>query len=127
MKSNLFWRILGYDIEKYKIELKQINSLSEEKFWELQLRKRDSILMHHLENSPWYKNFKGYITKIDTNKWISYGTYDIVENTIIVKFHFIPYNFLNKLLYIHYYMNHLNILDSKAILNLLPSVRRPET
>ena len=36
------------------------------------------------ELTPWYKNFKGYITKIDTNKWISYGTYDIVENTIIV-------------------------------------------
>jgi len=66
MKSNLFWRILGYDIEKSKIELKQINSLSEEKFWELQLRKRDSILMHHLENSPWYKN---YTKDINHSNW----------------------------------------------------------
>ena len=57
MKSNLFWRLLGYDINKFKNELMQNIGLSEEKYWELQLWKRDSIFRHHVENSPWYKKF----------------------------------------------------------------------
>jgi len=36
------------------------------------------------ELTPWYNNFKGYISKTEKNKWISYGTYTINDNTIIV-------------------------------------------
>jgi DNA topoisomerase-2 len=36
------------------------------------------------ELTPWYNNFKGYISKTEKNKWISYGTYTINDNTITV-------------------------------------------
>ena len=32
--------------------------------------------------TPWYKNFKGHIKKVDENKWVTYGVYEIVNNTI---------------------------------------------
>ena len=34
------------------------------------------------ELTPWYKDFQGYIEKTEKNKWISYGVYEIIENTI---------------------------------------------
>ena len=36
------------------------------------------------ELTPWYKNFKGEIEKIDTNKWVSHGVYEIVDNDITI-------------------------------------------
>jgi DNA topoisomerase-2 len=32
--------------------------------------------------TPWYKGFDGHIEKIEKNKWMSYGSYVITENTI---------------------------------------------
>ena len=34
---------------------------------------------------PWYNNFKGTITKIEKNKWQSYGKYTIKSNTIKIE------------------------------------------
>ena len=34
------------------------------------------------ELTPWYRGFDGHIEKIEKNKWISYGTYLITDNTI---------------------------------------------
>jgi len=34
------------------------------------------------ELTPWYRNFNGYIEKVDKNKWVSYGKYEIFKNTI---------------------------------------------
>ena len=34
------------------------------------------------ELTPWYRGFCGHIEKIETNKWISYGSYIITDNTI---------------------------------------------
>ena len=34
------------------------------------------------ELTPWYRGFEGHIEKEDKNKWISYGSYIITENTI---------------------------------------------
>lgn len=36
------------------------------------------------ELTPWYRNFNGHIEKIETNKWVSYGAYNIKENVITV-------------------------------------------
>lgn len=34
------------------------------------------------ELTPWYKGFDGHIEKIEKNKWVSYGVYEIVGNII---------------------------------------------
>ena len=34
------------------------------------------------ELTPWYRGFNGHIEKIETNKWISYGSYIITDNMI---------------------------------------------
>ena len=34
------------------------------------------------ELTPWYKGFEGHIEKIETNKWMSYGSYIITDNII---------------------------------------------
>ena len=34
------------------------------------------------ELTPWYSGFKGNITKVDENKWVSYGVYEIQDNMI---------------------------------------------
>lgn len=34
------------------------------------------------ELTPWYRGFDGNIEKIETNKWVSYGSYVITDNTI---------------------------------------------
>ena len=36
------------------------------------------------ELTPWYNNFKGYITKTETNKWVSYGVYDVKDTTVTI-------------------------------------------
>jgi DNA topoisomerase-2 len=34
------------------------------------------------ELTPWYKGFDGHIEKVEKNKWVSYGVYEIVGNII---------------------------------------------
>ena len=34
------------------------------------------------ELTPWYRGFGGHIEKVETNKWVSYGSYIITDNTI---------------------------------------------
>ena len=34
------------------------------------------------ELTPWYSGFKGHIEKVDTNKWVSYGVYEIIDDTV---------------------------------------------
>ena len=34
------------------------------------------------ELTPWYRGFDGHIEKIETNKWVSYGSYTITNNII---------------------------------------------
>ena len=34
------------------------------------------------ELTPWYRGFVGHIEKVDTNKWVSYGVYEVIENTV---------------------------------------------
>jgi DNA topoisomerase-2 len=34
------------------------------------------------ELTPWYRGFDGHIEKVETNKWVSYGSYVITDNTI---------------------------------------------
>jgi len=34
------------------------------------------------ELTPWYRGFEGHIEKVETNKWVSYGSYVITDNTI---------------------------------------------
>ena len=34
------------------------------------------------ELTPWYKGFEGHIEKVEKNKWISYGSYSINDNTV---------------------------------------------
>ena len=34
------------------------------------------------ELTPWYRGFEGHIEKIEKNKWVSFGAYTIIENTI---------------------------------------------
>ena len=36
------------------------------------------------ELTPWYRGFDGNIEKVEKNKWVSYGSYIITENTIKV-------------------------------------------
>tara|TARA_B100001093_G_C26859789_1_gene1029398 strand:- start:1959 stop:5231 length:3273 start_codon:yes stop_codon:yes gene_type:complete len=34
------------------------------------------------ELTPWYRNFEGYIDKVEQNKWVSYGKYEITKNVV---------------------------------------------
>lgn len=34
------------------------------------------------EMTPWYRGFKGHISKVETNKWLSYGKYEIIGNIV---------------------------------------------
>ena len=36
------------------------------------------------ELMPWYKGFNGTITKVEENKWITWGVYKIVSNTVTI-------------------------------------------
>ena len=59
LNTSTIGRLFGYNINNSKTELKNLENLPENKYWDTQIKKRDIIFQHHFKNTQWYKNFAG--------------------------------------------------------------------
>ena len=63
--KNLLCTIYGYNINDSIDELHLLAQFPQDLYWENQKNKRNHIVKYHYENTPWYKNYIGDMSKWD--------------------------------------------------------------